>query len=291
MARSQRGKLQEYLITTPTLVWLIVLFLIPTLLVFAISFRPATPSGGIGEGWTLDTWRSVAATNYNSIYWRTFWLSALTTIICLIVAIPVGHWMAQTSPKWRNVALLLIILPFWTNFLIRIHAWRTFLHPDGFFKDMLVFLGLASEQTQLLYNEWTILAVLVYSYLPFAILPIYAAAEKFDYALLEAARDLGTTRAGAFVRVFLPGISKGILTALLIVFIPALGSYAIPDIIGGTSSEMIGNKIAQRVFSDRNLPHASALSSLLAVVVFMPMLIALATQRTKGERKNSGGEA
>ena len=130
-----------------------------------------------------------------------------------------------------------------------------------------------------MYNEGAVLLVLVYSYLSFAILPIYAATEKFDFGLLEAAQDLGATRLRALVQIFLPGISRGMITAALVVFIPALGSYVIPEIVGGPSSEMIGNKIAQRVFVDRNLPHASGLSALLTLAVVVPMLLVLMLQR------------
>jgi spermidine/putrescine transport system permease protein len=179
--------------------------------------------------------------------------------------------------------LLLVILPFWSNFLIRIFAWRTVLHPDGWLKQGLVFLRLMPEDATLLYNSGAILLVLVYTYLPFAILPLYAAAEKFDFALLEAARDLGAKRFRAWCTVFLPGVSRGLVTALLVVLIPALGSYAIPDLVGGPDSEMIGNKIAQRVFSDRNLPHAAGLSALLAMAVMVPVIVMLLARRDESK--------
>jgi len=280
----------EWLLTLPSLTWLVVFFLIPSLLVFAISFRPAGPYGGIGEGWTLETWQGLANPNYPEIVWRTVWLSVLTTVLCIAFGLPVAYALARMEGPWRNRLLLLIILPFWTNFLIRIFAWRTLLHPEGLVKDVLLLFRLASPETQLLYNSWAILLVLVYSFLPFSILPLYAAAEKFDFSLLDAARDLGASRWRAFVSVFIPGVSAGLLTAFLIVFIPVLGSYAIPDIVGGPTSEMIGNKIAQRVFNDRNLPHASALSSILALIVILPMLAVLVRRRRRGDGA-AGGRA
>ncbi len=157
------------------------------------------------------------------------------------------------------------------------------LHPEGALKRALVFLQLAAPDTSLLYNSEAVLLVLVYTYLPFAILPIYAAAEKFDFRLVEAARDLGAHQLRAFFTVFLPGIRRGLLTAVLVVFIPCLGSYVIPDIVGGPGSEMVGNKIAQRTFVDRNLPHASGLSAFLTLAVLAPMLAVLVLQRRKGE--------
>lgn len=277
--RSAPRRGTQWVLTLPSFAWLSLFFLIPTLLVFAIAFKPPDPAGGIGPGWTLETVRRLMQPTYPAIIWRTVWLSVMTTLICLAAALPVAYWLARQPKERRTWFLILIILPFWTNFLIRIFAWKSLLHPDGTVKQVLVALGLADPSAQLLYNVWAILLVLVYTHLPFAILPLYAAAEKFDFNLLDAARDLGSTRLGAFFRVFVPGVGRGILTALLVVLIPALGSYAIPDIVGGPTSEMIGNKIAQRIFTERNLPHASALSALLALVVLSPMIFILLQPR------------
>lgn len=266
----------EWLVTMPSLLWLTVLFLLPTLTVFAIAFRPVNLDGGIGAGWTLETWRSMANPNYPVIVWRTFRLSSVTTAICLVLAVPCGYYMARAAARWRNFLLLLVVVPFWTSFLVRVFAWRELLHPDGHIKRLLVFSGLAQPDTQLLYNEFAVLLVLVYTHLPFAVLPVYAAAEKFDFSLLEAARDLGAGALRSFWNIFVPGIRRGLLTAFLVVFIPALGSYVIPDLVGGPSSEMLGNKIAQRTFSDRNWPHASGLSALLTLAVLGPMVAVLA---------------
>lgn len=274
----QRRTITEWLVTVPTLAWLGIFFLIPTIGIFAIAFRPVDLNGGIGPGWTLETWRSLANPNYPSIVWRTIWLSVVTTVICIALSIPCGYYMARVKPALRQALLLLVIVPFWTNFLVRVFAWKSLLHPDGIIKKVLVALGLVHPDLQLLYNEYAVLLVLVYTHLPFAVLPIYAASEKFDFRLLEAARDLGATAFRAFWSIFVPGIRRGLLTAFLVVFIPALGSYVIPDIMGGPSGEMIGNKIAQRTFSDRNLPHASGLSALLTLAVLGPMLVVLLLQ-------------
>jgi spermidine/putrescine transport system permease protein len=187
--------------------------------------------------------------------------------------------MARVSPRWRRLLLLLVVVPFWTSFLIRVFAWKVLLHPDGLLRQILMWLHLVGPNTSLLYRPEAVLLVMVYTYLPFAILPIYAAAEKFDFRLIEAARDLGAHQLRAFFSVFLPGIRRGLMTAILVVFIPTLGSYVIPDIVGGPNSEMIGNKIAQRTFVDRNLPHASGLSALLTLAVLAPMTAALFMRR------------
>lgn len=276
------SKAQEWLITLPSFGWLLTFFLIPTLIVFAYAFKPYDIETGIGPGWTWDTVKNLLNPNYFLLIWRTLWLSALTTAFCILLALPVGYQLATLSKRWRHFLLLLIVMPFWSSFLIRIFAWKTLLHPEGFLKKTLVFLHLIDPTTSLLYNSAAVLLVMVYTYLPFAILPIYAASSKFNSQLFEAAMDLGASRAQAFFKVFIPGIRKGILSAMVMVFIPAIGAYVIPDLVGGTNSEMIGNKIAQRTFLDRNLPQASALSALLALVILLPLLgITLYSLRSK----------
>jgi spermidine/putrescine transport system permease protein len=261
------------------------------MLVFAIAFRPANPYGGIGPGWTLETIRSLWNPGYLVIAWRTIWISLLTTALCIFFAIPTGYFIARAPEKWRNRLLMLVIVPFWTSFLVRVFAWKSLLHPEGLIKKLLEAVGLAGPQTTLLYHPAAVVLVMVYTFLPFTILPIYAAAEKFDFRLLEAARDLGARPFQAFRKIFLPGIRRGLLTALLVVFIPALGSYIIPDLVGGPASEMLGNKIAQRVFVDRNLPHAAALSAVLILAVLAPLVAVLALQRKKEKPDIIMGEA
>lgn len=261
----------EWLLTAPSFLWLAVFVFVPTFIVFVIAFRPSNPLGGLGEGWSLEAVRALRDPNYPEIVWRTFWVSAVTTAICLVLALPVAIFMARAPAKWRSRLLLLVIVPFWTNFLIRILAWKQILHPEGPLKSLIAALGLVSEQTMLLYNPFAVVLVSVYTFLPFAILPLYAAAEKFDFGLLDAARDLGASSWRAFTHVFLPGVRAGLATALLVVFVPMLGSYVIPDLVGGPAGEMLGNRIAQRNFADRNLPQAAALSAALTLVVLIPV--------------------
>ena len=284
MKAESRSKLTEWLVTLPSFVWLSALFLIPTILVFAITFKPATPFGGIGDGWTLETFWTLGNPNYPAIIWRTIRLSILATAICILLATPMGYYMARISPSRRRLVLLLVILPFWTSFVVRFFASKVLLHPEGILKHALVFLGLVSPETSLLYNANAGLLVMVSTELPFAILPIYAASEKFDFRLIEAAKDLGASSFLAFRAVFLPGIRVGLLTAFLMVFIPSLGSYVIPDIVGGPTSEMIGNKIAQRTFVDRNLPHAAGLSAFLTLAVLVPMVAITALRRKESPK-------
>lgn len=261
--------------------WLLILFLIPTLLVIFISFCKADTYGNIIRGFSLEAYSDIINPSFLGILFRTVKLSVYTTIICLTLAIPVAYTMARLEKKWQQNLMILIIIPFWTNFLIRIYSWKVILHPDGFIKQVLSFFHIVPESASLLYNEGAILLVLVYTYIPFAILPLYSAAEKFDFHFLEAARDLGSSPLHSFIKIFIPGISQGIISAIMVVFIPALGTYVIPDMVGGTSSEMLGNKIAQRVFTDRNLPKGSALSTLLILAFILPPLVQLIIRKTK----------
>lgn len=253
--------------------WMSLFFLAPTLAVFVISLHQADPYGGISSNWSLEAWRHLFTPEYLHTMALTLSLSVVTTIGCICLAIPVAYAIATSPVKQRQWLLLGVIIPFWINFLIRIFAWKVLLHPEGFLKQVLVFLHLLNQENILLYGPGAVLLVMVYSYLPFAILPIYAAAEKFDYKLLEAARDLGATRLQALWKVYLPGIKRGIQSAIIMVLVPALGAYVIPDMVGGNGAEMISSKISQRAFVSRNLPEASALSALLTLSVFIPFLL------------------
>jgi spermidine/putrescine transport system permease protein len=272
----QRAKhhINELLVTAPSFLWMVIFFLIPTLLIFALSFRSTAPGGGIGDTWTFHTWKTISNPSYPEIVWRTIWLSVVSTFLCIVISVPCAFAIARASRRIRHFLVGLIILPFWTSFLVRVFAWKTLLHPEGVISNLFISLGFIQPTEQLLYNSGAVLVVMVYTYLPFAILPLYAAAEKFDFSLIEAALDLGSTPLRAFVQIFVPGIKAGIYSATLMVLIPALGSYVVPDIVGGTDSEMVGSKIYQRAIPDRNLPHASALSALLFLGVLVPPFIA-----------------
>ncbi|MFZ9936206.1 MAG: ABC transporter permease [Luteolibacter sp.] len=263
----------EILLTLPSLAWLGAFVLVPLVIVFFIAFKPALPQGGIGQGWSAEAVRALANPSYPALAWRTFWISALTTALCLVLALPVAFHMARLAPVWRSRLLLLVIVPFWTNFVIRVFAWQQILHAEGLVAKSLRALHLLGPADSLLYNAAAVVWVSVYTFLPFAILPLFAAAEKFDFGLLDAARDLGAKPLRAFVSVFLPGVRQGIVTAVLVVFIPMLGSYVIPDMVGGKDTEMLGNKIAQRNFNDRNIPQAAALSGALTLAVLIPILL------------------
>ncbi len=283
MSLRRRQLFKEWGLTAPSLLWLCLFFLLPTLIIFAISFKPSDPLGGVGEGWTLDTIVALRNPNYPEIIGRTLWMSVLTTVITLALSVPIAYHIARSKPWKRDLMLLLTVLPFWTSFLIRIFAWKAVLHPDGLLKKALVFCHLLSPDSLLLYRPGTVLMVMIYTELPFAILPLYAAVEKFDFGLIDAAMDLGAGKLRAYLSVFIPGIRSGLLSACLMVLIPCIGSYVIPDVVGGIDSMMIGNVIAQRTFVDRNLPHASALAAVMTMVMFLPLLYFL-----KGKKQEDG---
>lgn len=273
LSNRTRSSRAEWQLTLPSLGWLMVFLAIPSLIILAISFRAADYTGGIGGSWTLANWSAWADPSVRVLLWRTLWIAAMTTALCLLPGIAMAWFMASRSEFWRNLLLLLVIVPFWTNFLIRIFAWKTLLADSGMIAGLFRAMHLMDDNDSLLHNSGCVLLVMVYTHLPFAILPLYAAAEKFDRALLDAARDLGATAMRAFVAVFVPGIRAGIGAAALMVFVPALGAYLIPDIVGGHGADMIGNRIAQRATSDRNLPEASALASGLAVAVIVTAML------------------
>lgn len=276
---SRRGFSKQWLLTLPSLAWLGVFFVIPAVLIVLTAFRPPDLQGGVGSGWTTATLQVLRDPAYLPIVWRTVWLSGLTTLVCLAFALPMSFQIARVGARMRQILLLLVVIPFLSNFLIRVFAWKSLLHPEGPLTKLLIALHLVSEDAMLLNNVGAVLLVLIYTQLPFAILPLYAAAEKFDFSLLDAARDLGAGPWRSFSKVFVPGVRRGLISAAVMVFVSSLGQYVIPQMIGGASDEMIGSKIAQRVFSDRNMPHASALAAALMLAVLVPMLVITMWQR------------
>ena len=282
MTRSSRWA--EWGVSLPSFAWLTIFFVVPTLIVLSIAFHAPSADGGFAPGFTMETWKAVVRTPYKEIVWRTIWISAVTTAACILLSLPCAYSIARMNKRWRAIVAGLIMLPFWTSFIVRVFAWRTLLNPEGFPQHILMALGLADAQTSLNYNSGAILVVSVYSFLPFAIMPIYTAAEKFDFSLLEAARDLGARNFYAFRKIFIPGIRQGIVSAVLMVFIPAIGSYVIPQMLGGTECVLIGNKIFMRAMQNRNIPHASALATLMAVSVFVPLGIAMWWRKRQAAR-------
>lgn len=287
MKHSWNRIVREGLLTLPSLGWLIVFFLVPTVIVALIAFRPYDYSVamGIGSGWTLDSIRGVIDKDYPALVWRTVWVSVASAAICILLAIPMAYTMARASQRMRSTILILTIVPFWTSFIIRIFAWMQVLHTDGALKHLLVACHLMRPDQTLMYNMGAVLLVMVYTSLPFAILPLYAAAEKFDFSLMDAAQDLGASRFRSVLATFVPGIRSGILYATLMVLVPNLGCYVTSEVVGGTDCMLMGNRIKECAIDFRDLPHACALSLFLMLGVLMALLTIYIVVRVRGGRE------
>jgi spermidine/putrescine transport system permease protein len=250
--------------------WVTLFFLVPVLIVFLYSFLERGETGGVVFRFSLDAYRTMLNSVFIHILVNTLWISLGATALTLLIALPCGYYMARSRRK--SLYLFLIIIPFLTNFLIRIYAWQAILGNNGFLNNILIRIGLIKEHIQFLYNAYAVVVVLVYSYLPYAILPLYSTIEKFDFSLLEAARDLGASHLGSIMRVMIPNIRSGIVSAVLFTFIPTFGAYAVPKLVGGgKNSFMLGNVIADEILVNRNWPFASATSILITLVTTAAM--------------------
>lgn len=260
-----------WLIVPPALV-LIVLFGVPLLLVLAVSFASRGTYGGIEWAMTLGNYSSIADPLYLHIFWRSLWLAVVTTVLCLVMGFPLAYVMARAPKRWQGLLLLLVIIPFWTNFLVRTYAWMFILRTEGLLNQALMALGLIGEPLNLLFTDTAVLIGLVYGYLPFMILPLYATLERLDRSLVEAAWDLYAKPWQVFTRVILPLSKPGVIAGCVLVFIPSLGAYVTPDLLGGARTMMIGNLIQHQYLGVRDWPFGSALSFVLMAAVLAAVL-------------------
>ena len=254
----------------PQALWLTLFFAAPLAIIIAYSFMRKGLYGGVEPGFTLDAYAALANPTLMMVAWRTLWVSLAATAFTIVIALPCGYSIARSGNQ--ALRLFLVIVPFWTNFLVRIYAWIAILGNEGFLNDILLFLGLVPGPVQFLYNQGAVVLVMVYMYLPYAILPLFSTIDKFDFTLLEAARDLGATRLQALRKVLLPNIRGGIVTAVLFTFIPIFGAYAVPLLVGGKDSYMLGNVIADQVTKTRNWPLASAISMAVTAITAVAAL-------------------
>jgi spermidine/putrescine transport system permease protein len=261
----------------PQALWLTIFFAAPLAIIIAYSFMKRDLYGGVLPQASLEAYRSLANPTLLAITWRTLWVSFAATVFTILIALPCGYSIARS----RNQAmrLFLVIVPFWTNFLIRIYAWIAILGNEGFLNDLLRALGLSADSVQFLYNQGAVVLVLVYMYLPYAILPLFSTIDKFDFTLLEAARDLGATRMQALRKILIPNIRGGLVTAVLFTFIPIFGAYAVPLLVGGKDSYMLGNVIADQVTKTRNWPLASSIAMGVTLLTGLAAVIFAATSR------------
>jgi len=272
--------------TTPITLWVSLFFVVPVVIVFLYSFMRKGLYGGVERGFSLEAYRALLNPVFGQVALTTLWISFISTALTLVLALPCGYYMARSSRK--NLLVMLIVIPFLTNFLIQIYAWIAILGNNGFLNDLLARLGLTRNYVQFLYSKTAVIVVLVYSYLPYAILPLYSTIEKFDFSLLEAARDLGATHRQSLRRVLLPNIRGGIVSALLFTFIPTFGAYAVPQLVGGKDSYMLGNIIARELTVTRNWPLASAISMLITLVTALSLGVYLFVNRPHGKGTEEG---
>ena len=251
--------------------WLIFFVLIPNLLVLTVSFLTRDGSDFYALPFTLDNYANLFNPLYAQVVWNSLYMSGIATIICLLIGYPFAFMVSKINPKYRPFLLFLVVLPFWTNSLIRIYGMKVFLGVKGVLNTMLMDMGILSEPIRILNTEVAVIIGLVYLLLPFMILPIYSAIEKLDGRLLEAARDLGANAVQRFFRVILPLTMPGIVAGCLLVLLPAMGMFYVADLLGGAKVLLVGNVIKSEFLISRNWPFGSAIS--IGLTILMALLI------------------
>ena len=263
--------------SAPMAIWFTLFFLAPIGIIVVFSFLTRDMHLGVRWEFSLDAYRNLLDPVLINITIRTIFVAFVSTIITILIALPCGYAMARS--KYQTLFLLLIIIPFWTNFLIRVFAWMNILGNSGFLNTILLHFGIIDDQIQFLFNQNAVILVLVYMYLPYAILPIFSTIDKFDFSLLEAARDLGASKFQSMVKVLLPNIRGGIFTAVLFTFIPTFGAFAVPMLVGGMDSYMLGQRIADFLRGERNWPRAASISVILTFITTLGILWMMRVQK------------
>lgn len=280
---SSRSSCLPCWLAAPGLVWMALFFLVPLGLVFAISFASRGTYGGIVWEFTSANYLDLLHPLYGKILAQSMWYATVTTALCFALGFPLAYVIARSPARWQPIFLLLVMLPFWTNFLVRTYAWMILLRHDGLINRFLMALGVVDTPLELLYTPTAVVIGLVYGYLPFMVLPLYVAVERLDPLLVEAAWDLYASRWAVFRRVILPLTKPGIVGGCILVFIPSIGSFITPDLLGGARSMMIGNLIQHEYLVVRDWPLGSAVSFvLMAVVMAAVVLYYRSASRTDG---------
>jgi ABC-type spermidine/putrescine transport system, permease component I len=279
----RKSRLTGILYSLPMGLWLALFFLIPILIIFCYSFMTASVYGGAIPRFTLTAYKKLFSQSFLKVSLRTLVITLISTAITMLIALPSSYAMARS--RNQTLFLALIIIPFWTNSLIRIYAWINILSAEGFINSLLLRLNLIEEPLSLIYNSGAVILVLVYMYLPFAILPLFTTIDRFDFTLLDAARDLGAGKLKSILLVLIPNIRSGFLTALIFTFIPIFGAYTVPLLVGGKSSTMAGNIIVDQVQKTRNWPLASAFSVILTIISLSAVIWMLKNEGRERKRK------
>src|SRR5438270_1527532 len=257
----------------PAIIWYGVFFLAPLVQMVMISFAIAGPYGGVEPGFALDSYQQLANPLYVNIFLVTLRMALIGTLACLVVGYPLAYFLATRAGRYRTLLLLLIIVPFWTSFLIRTYAWETILDPQGALSQALQALGVIHQPLQVLYSQVAIFIGILYNYLPLMVFPLYVALERMDKRLVEASKDLGAGRLSTFRQVTLPLTLPGVVTGCLLVFIPLTGEYLIPTILGGSKNIFMGNLIANQFLEARDWPFGAVLG--VAVIILLLILVSL----------------
>ena len=283
----KRDRLWRSCVIALPYIWLLLFFLAPFAIVLKISFADpvvAQPPFTPFFDWAAGSGSRILATldNYaflleDNLYWvsylKSIKIALVATLLCLLLGFPMAYAIALAPPPWRNLLLLLVILPFWTSFLLRVYAWMVMLGKQGLINNLLLSTGLIDEPLQMLYTDGAVYLGIVYTYVPFMILPLYATLEKLNPDIHEAAADLGAKPLRVFFDVTLPLAMPGIIAGSLLVFIPALGEYVIPALLGGLDSLMIGRTLYDEFFVNRDWPLASAVAIVLLLILILPIML------------------
>lgn len=279
----------------PMGIWFSVFFIVPLAIIVAYSFMKRDMFGGVIHQFSLDAYKQMLSKDYGMIFFRTLWMTCVATAISIIIALPCGYAIARS--KHQTLLLVLVIVPFLTNSLIRIFAWMTILGENGNLNGFLEFLtkifffvtknenGVFTPH-RFMMTKGAVILVSIYMYLPYAILPIFTSIDRFDFTLLEAARDLGATKPESMFKVLIPGVKSGIISALIFTFIPIFGNYTVPQLVGSTESYMLGNIIMDQINKARNLPLASAFSVVLTAVSMIAILFMISSDKKDASLKN-----
>ena len=281
--RFRRLQQSGFFLAAPTIAWLVVFFVLPLVIVLVVSFMSRGRGGVALPPFTLEHYQRTFGVFF-IILRRSISLAALTTVVCLLVGYPLAFFISTRRRRLaQQITLFLVILPFWTNFLIRTFAWRILLGEQGTINGFLLSLGLIDEPLKMLNTQFAVLVGLVYGFLPFMVLPIFASVERFNFRFVDAAHDLGANDVRTFLRVVLPLTMPGVLAGCALVFIPSVGAFVTPDLLGGTKGLMIGNLINNQFGGSGNMPLGSALSIVMMAVVMLSLLVyVFANRRQRG---------
>lgn len=277
-------KSRKVWLSTPYGIWTVLFTVIPLFLIVLYSFSKGDAFGGIVYDFTGENYKNFLEPIYLNVFWRSISLAFQSTLICFLIGYPMAYVISKSNIKRRNLMVVLFILPLWTNFLLRTYAWMVILREQGILNELLMSLGLIDTPIKFLYTNGAVLMGMVYNFLPFMVLPIYSVLSKIDNSLIEAAEDLGATTGKVFAKVIFPLSLPGVVSGVIMVFMPAVSTFVISDLLGGGQTILLGNLIQNQFMMARNWQFGSAISMIMMAVIVITMGI-LSKHRSK-----EGGE-